>query len=145
MELFAVFLANIQKALRLKKKIDIKELFSKFYWDKGYLDLFTKINSKRLPLLKESEIDYEIELEKVNKKDAEVLWGFLYNIFREELLVLKKELIRLLDKGFIRVSKLVVGISVLFIYKLDKEFQFCINYRTLNKITRKNYYSLFLI
>ena len=95
--------------------------------------------------MRESGIDHEIELEKVNKKDTEVLWGPLYNISREELLVLRKELIKLLNKRFIKMSKSAVGVPVLFIYKLGRGFRFCINYRALNKIIRKDCYSLLLI
>ena len=79
-------------------------------------------------------IDYKIKLKKINKRDTEVLWGPLYNIFKEELLILKKKLIRLLDKGFIKINKSAVKTLILFIYKLDKKFQFCVNYKTLNKI-----------
>ena len=46
-------------------------------------------------------MDYRIDLEKINKKNLEVLWKFLYNISQEKLLILKKELIKLLNKGFI--------------------------------------------
>ena len=35
--------------------------------------------------------------------------------------------------------------SVLFIKKSEKEFYFYMNYKDLNAITVKNYYSLFLI
>ena len=72
--------------------------------------------------MRESGIDHEIELEKVNKKDIEVLWGPLYNISREELLVLRKELIKLLNKRFIKMSKSVIKVPVLFIYKLGRGF-----------------------
>ena len=145
MELFAVSLADIQKTLRPKKRVDLKELLSKFYQDKDYFDLFIKTDSKGLPLLKKSGINHEIKLEKINRRDIEVLWDSLYNISREELLVLKKELIRLLDKRFIRVSKSAIRVSVLFIYKPDEGLRFCINYRALNKITRKDCYPLSLI
>ena len=84
------------------------------------------------------KIDYGIDLEKVNKKDIEVFWEFLYNIFWEELLVLKKKLIKFLNKDFIQVNKSVVVVLILFIWKLEEGFCFCINYRVLNKINKKN-------
>ena len=131
--------------MRPKKKIDSKEFFNKFYWDKGYFNLFIKVDNKGLSLLRRLEINYEIELKKVNGRNVEVLWGSLYNISREEFLILKKKLIKLLNKGFIKMNKLVIKILVLFICKPDKRFWFCVDYRTLNKIIRKNYYSLSLI
>ena len=59
-------------------------------------------------------------MEKINKKDTEVLWDPLYNIFKEEFLILKKKLIRLLNKRFIKINKSATKALVLFIYKSDK-------------------------
>ena len=58
--------------MRLKKRINLKEFFNKFYWDKDYFDLFIKTDSEGLSLLKKSGIDYKIKLEKVNRRDTEV-------------------------------------------------------------------------
>jgi hypothetical protein len=57
---------------------------------------------------------------------------------RDKLLVLQKTLIEYLDKGFIRVNSLLATILVLFIQKPDGGLRFCIDYRGLNKITRKD-------
>ena len=59
--------------------------------------------------------------------------------------MLKKELIKLLDKGFIWVNKSVTGMLVLFIQKPEKNFWFYVNYKTLNKIIKKDRYLLLLI
>ena len=59
--------------MRLKKRINLKEFFSKFYWNKDYLDLFIKTDSEGLILLRESGIDHKIKLKKINEKDVEVL------------------------------------------------------------------------
>ena len=64
---------------------------------------------------------------------------------RDELLILRKTLIDLLDKGFIRVSNSLIAISVLFIRKLRGGLRFYYDYRALNKLTRKDRYSLPLI
>ena len=95
--------------------------------------------------MKKSGINHKIKLEKINGRDAEVLWDPLYNISRKELLILRKELIKLLDKEFIKINKSAAKVLILFIYKPDKKFQFYIDYRVLNKIIRKNYYPLPLI
>ncbi|EFQ86650.1 hypothetical protein PTT_18057 [Pyrenophora teres f. teres 0-1] len=56
-----------------------------------------------MPPLRGPEIDHWIELEKdKNSKEKELPWGPLYNMSRGELLVLRKELISLLNKGWIR-------------------------------------------
>ena len=50
----------------------------------------------------------------------------------------------LLDKGFIRASNSLVGAPVLFVKK-EGGLRFCVDYRGLNDITRKNQYLLPLI
>ena len=57
---------------------------------------------------------------------------------REELLVLRKTLTELLDKGFIRVSHSPTAAPVLFVRKLGGGLRFYVDYRGLNKITRKD-------
>ena len=51
----------------------------------------------------------------------------------------------MLDKGFIRVSYLSAAASVLFVRKPGGGLRFCVDYRGLNKITRKDRYPLPLI
>ena len=64
---------------------------------------------------------------------------------RDELLVLRKTLTELLDKGFIRVSSSPAAVPVLFVRKPGGGLRFCIDYRRLNQITKKDRYSLPLI
>ena len=64
---------------------------------------------------------------------------------RDELLVLRKTLTEYLDKGFIRVSNLPAAAPVLFVRKPGGGLRFCVDYRGLNKITKKDRYPLPLI
>jgi hypothetical protein len=64
---------------------------------------------------------------------------------KDELLILRKTLIDLLDKGFIRVSNSLIITSVLFIKKLKRGLRFYINYRGLNRVIKKDRYLLSLI
>ena len=64
---------------------------------------------------------------------------------RDELLILRKTLIDLLDKGFIRVSNSLITALVLFIKKLKGGLRFCIDYRGLNQVIKKDRYLLPLI
>ncbi len=64
---------------------------------------------------------------------------------RDEILELRRYLNENLSKDFIQVSRSQMIISVLFIKKLEEELCFCVNYRDLNTITVKNWYSLLLI
>ena len=54
---------------------------------------------------------------------------------REELLVLRKTLIELLDKNFIRVSQSLAVAPVLFVKKPGGGLRFYVDYRALNAIT----------
>jgi hypothetical protein len=66
-------------------------------------------------------------------------------MLRDELLILRKTLIDLLDKGFIQVSNSLATALVLFVKKPRGGLWFCVNYRGLNRVTKKNYYPLPLI
>ena len=90
-------------------------------------------------------INYTFTLEKGEKgQEKNPPWGLLYKIIRDKLLVLWKTLNEWLDKGFIRTSNSLTGAPVLFIKKKGG-LRFCVDYRGLNDITRKNRYPLPLI
>jgi len=59
-----------------------------------------------------------------------------------ELDELKKQLTVLLKKGFISPSTSPYGAPVLFVKKKDTSLRMCVDYRGLNKITRKNRHPL---
>ena len=61
---------------------------------------------------------------------------------RDELLILRKTLIDLLDKGFIRVRNSLITALVLFVKKLKRGLRFCIDYRRLNRVIKKDRYLL---
>jgi hypothetical protein len=64
---------------------------------------------------------------------------------REMLLVLRKTLTELLEKGFIRVSNSPAAAPILFVKKPSGGLRFCVDYRALNAISRKDRYPLPLI
>ena len=68
----------------------------------------------------------------------------MYKITRDELLVLRKTLNELLNKGFIRTNNSLIGAPVLFVKK-EGGFRFYVDYQGLNNITKKNQYPLPLI
>lgn len=141
-EVFAASMADINKALSHTKKSDPKELLPKQYTE--FMDLFDREKAKVLPPHR-GAADHHIELEKVDGKDPDIPWGPLYNMSRDELLVLRKTLTELLDKGFIRVSSSPAAAPVLFVKKPGGGLRFCVDYRGLNRITRKDRYPLPLI
>jgi hypothetical protein len=64
---------------------------------------------------------------------------------REELLVLRKTLTSLLNKGFIRASNLPAAALVLFAKKPEGGLRFYYDYHALNVILKKDRYPLPLI
>ncbi|GBG74501.1 hypothetical protein CBR_g18911 [Chara braunii] len=64
--------------------------------------------------------------------------GQVYKMSPAELEELKKQLETLTSKGWIRPSTSEFGAPVLFVPKGNGEFRMCVEYRGLNKITRKS-------
>ena len=58
---------------------------------------------------------------------------------------IKKYLKKNLKKEFISSSSTLYASLILFIVKLNKSLRFCVNYRKLNVVTKRNRYSISLI
>ncbi|KAM4065546.1 reverse transcriptase (RNA-dependent DNA polymerase) [Hirsutella rhossiliensis] len=75
-------------------------------------------------------VDLKIEvLKDEHGREKPLPWGPLYSMSREELLVLRKTLTELLDKGFIRVSSSPAAAPVLMVKKPGGGIRFCVDYR----------------
>jgi hypothetical protein len=143
-EVFAASMADINKALAAKKYTDPKDKMPTHFHQ--WLDVADRKKAELLPPARGQGIDHSIELEKDDHgREKEVPWGPLYNMSRDELLVLRKTLTDLLDKGFIRVSNSPAAAPVLFVKKPGGGLRFCVDYRGLNRITKKDRYPLPLI
>jgi len=83
---FSISIANIEKVLIVRKEtnpyIKLPEYYSKF------LSIFNYSEAEKLLPLRGPRTDYTIKLEKVNRKEPIVPWGPLYNMSRDELIVL---------------------------------------------------------
>ena len=64
---------------------------------------------------------------------------------KAELLVLRKTLIELLEKGFIRASSSLAAAPIIFVKKPGSGLRFYVDYRGLNAISKKDRYPLPLI
>ena len=62
-----------------------------------------------------------------------------------ELETVKKYLVNNLEKGFIAPSQAPFAAPILFVKKANGSLRFCIDFRKLNQITRKDQYPLLLI
>lgn len=103
-----------------------------------FADLFNDEKSSRLANRK--DCDHAIDLE---GKDPP--YGPLYNLSNTELKILREYLDTALAKGWIRHSISPAGAPVLFAPKKNGKLRMCVDYRGLNKITRKNRHPLPLV
>src|SRR5450432_416806 len=115
----------------------LKKVLLEEYW--SYSDAFSKKESDKLP--PNRSYDYQIELTEENQ----LSYSPLYKMTIEELEVVKQYLIDNLAKGFIEPSQAPFASPVLFVKKPNGELRFCIDFRKLNQITRKDQYPLPLI
>lgn len=144
-QIFAASLKDIEKALQVKTHTDPRTKLPGHYHE--FLKAFDRKEADKLPPFRGPQVDHRIELMKSEEtgRTAEPPYGPLYSMTREELLVLRKTLSELLDKGFIRVSNSPAAAPVLFAKKPGGGLRFCVDYRGLNKITKKDRYPLPLI
>ena len=69
----------------------------------------------------------------------------VYQMSIHKLMKMKKYLKKNLKKKFINLNFVFFVSSIFFAAKFNEEFRFCVNYRKLNAIIKKNRYSIFFI
>ena len=136
MQIFSVSLADIQKALTQKEYRDPAQYAPN--WLMPVINAFNQQDAKTLPPHRKG-IDYEINFVE-GKTNDDVRAMPLYQMSKDQLLVLCKTLTELLDNGFIRVSNSPTAAPVIFVKKPSGGLRFCVDYRWLNKISRKDSY-----
>ncbi|KAG5726085.1 hypothetical protein E4T56_gene1635 [Termitomyces sp. T112] len=104
-----------------------------------FADVFSEGSAKELP--PHRSYDHQIDLEEGTSPP----FGKIYNMSKIELQALKEYLDDMLGKDFIRPLISTAGAPVLFAKKKDGSLRLCVNYRGLNKVTKKNWYPLPLI
>ena len=138
MQIFSISLADIQKALTRKEYRDPAQYAPN--WLMPIINAFNRQDAKTLPPHMKG-IDYEINF--VERKTNDDIPAMpLYQLSKDQLLVLCKTLTELLDNGFIRVSNSPAAARVIFVKKPGGELRFCIDYRRLNEINQKDSYPI---
>ena len=105
----------------------------------AYLDVFSKAASDRLP--PHRSYDHRIQLESDNTLGYSPLW----HQSTDELKAIKQYLLENLDKGFIEASQAPYASPTLFVKKPNGSLRFCVDFRKLNLLSRKDRYPLPLI
>jgi len=136
-DLFAIFMRDIDKALKITPSVDSATLLPPEYHD--FLDVFSRELTDTLP--ERRPYDHKIQLQEGKTSTFEPL----YDMSQDELRVLKKYLENNLAKDFIQASSSPAASSILFVKKPSGGLRFCVNYRDLNVMTVKNRYPLPLI
>ena len=103
-----------------------------------YLDVFPEELTQLPP---ERETDHRIELEPGSLPPGRPI----YHTSLVENEAMEKEIKKLLSNGAICPSWSPFGAPVIFIKKKEGDLRMCVNYRALNKITKKNRYPIPLI
>jgi hypothetical protein len=81
----------------------------------------------------------------IDTQEKNLFFDTIYNLFAEELRILRVYIEKNLEKEFITSFTSSTAILILFTKKKDDELRLCVDYRDLNEITIKNRYSFFLI
>jgi len=117
------------------EQVKIK-LFSEYH---NYLNVFDRAMIDQLSL----HCFYDHKIELINEEMF--FWSKLYQMFNHKLQKIKKYLINYLNKEFIFFSFASYISLILFIEKKDNSLHFCVDYRKLNALIKRNCYSLSLI
>lgn len=104
-----------------------------------FADVFSEAMAKTLP--DHRPYDLKIELE----EGKPIPPGPIYSLSPAELLALRKFIDEHLSAGLIRQSSSPHGAPVLFVKKKDGSLRLCVDFRALNKLTKKDHYPLPLI
>jgi len=149
-KIFTMIISEINKMLSLIKdsaKLNemifvmslkkLKKNFSIVYHD--FLNVFDR--EKTIQLLSHRSYDHKIELKDENQSSR----SRLYLMSSHKLQKIKKYLEENLKKKFITLSKASFASSILFVEKKDDSLRFCVNYRKLNALIKRDRYSIFLI
>jgi len=119
-DLFIIFMRNIDKALKITSFVDSVTLLLLEYHD--FLDVFS---CELMNTLSERRLyDHKIQLQK-NKTS---IFKSLFDMFQDELRILKKYLKNNLIKDFIQVSFFFTISLILFVKKSSEKLRFCVNY-----------------
>jgi len=150
---FAIIITKIDRLLKTARNkledVDLQELsheeilkevkakLSSKYHD--YLDVFDRAMADQLP--PHRLYDHKIELtdERTSSRSR------LYHMSDYKLQKMKNYLIEHLNKSFISFSSTSYASLILFVEKKDDSLRFCVDYRKLNALIKRNRYSLPLI
>ncbi len=152
-KIFAVIILKINRLITTvenkSEEVNLHELFhveafeqvkiKLFFEYHDYLNIFDQAMINQLSLHR--FYDYKIEL--INEEMLSR--SRLYQMFNHKLQKIKKYLIKHLKEEFIFFSFASYVSLILFAEKKDESLHFCVNYRKLNALIKRDHYFLLLI
>ncbi len=129
--------AKLNEMISVMSLDELKKKLSIVYHN--FLNVFDR--EKAMQLLSHRSYDHKIELESENQFSR----SQLYLMSSYKLQKIKEYLEENLKKKFITLSKASFASSILFVEKKDDSLRFCVNYRKLNALIKRDRYSIFLI
>jgi len=128
---------NLQELSHEEILKEVKAKLSLKYHD--YLDMFDRAMTDQLS----SHHLYDHKIELIDKKTSSR--SRLYHMSDYKLQKMKNYLIKHLNKSFISSSSISYTSLILFIEKKDNSLRFCVDYRKLNALIKRDRYLLLLI
>jgi len=129
--------AKLNEMIFVMSLNELKKKLSIIYHD--FLNVFDREKTTQLSL--HQSYDHKIELE----EESQLFRSQLYFMSSYKLQKVKEYLKENLKKKFITLSKASFTSSILFVKKKDDSLRFCMNYRKLNALIKRNRYSILLI
>jgi len=138
-EVFMIHLHEVEERLRHDEKEPTAVLEKLPPTHHAFADVFDRKTAENLP--PHRPYDHKIVLE----DKLTMGHGPMYNMSGHHLQLVKEYLEANLDKGFIQASAAPYSSPILFVKKPNGALRFCVDYRKLNAITKKDRYPLPLI
>jgi len=121
---------------KLTEALDLSNVSSKYH---EFANVFSK--TKAEVLAPYCPYDYKINLE----EGAQPLVGPIYSLLASGQEALKEFIEKNLNMGFIQLTSSPHSVLVLFVKKKDGSLCLCVNFCSLNCISKKDHYPLLLI
>jgi hypothetical protein len=129
------FLIVIEKIKKNNNKIN-NEISSQYV---AFQDIFFEIKAHKL-----SKHDFHDHVIKI-LSNRDPFFDLIFNLSMTKLKILKNYIDEYMKMNFIIKFVLFAKILILFVKKTNDKLRLCVNYKNLNKIIIKNWYSLFFI
>jgi transposase InsO family protein len=139
-----VTLEDVQRAIHKQKVLETLPQIERQLpdWLRDMASAFDRKTAEELPPHRPG-VDHTINIKTdPSGNELPIPTTPLYHRPREELLIMRKTILDLLQQGYIRPSRSSAGAPVLFVKKADGGLRFCVDYRKLNSVTVNDAYPL---